>query len=497
MAFVTQPSPVDNVRDLLFKLLQGFADGTYGTTAALQYLPHPSDTEWDVTRKMLAGFSDGSFTGTAHTAYAPAQGDNLYNLTRKLLQGFADGAFSTGTAVAALKAFSPGDSQWQLYRKLLQGFADGSFTGSVATPEKMPSPADLEWNLLEKLSLGFYLGTFSVSSACQHVPLAPTNLSVIGTTTSSITFGWAQPLGIPPAPAGSYIVSWGSTPGNHNLGSVTIPAAPLSYTITGLSPAQTVYVVVQAIGVDSCPGGTSAESAFTSDNSNGLLNGLISYWKFDVNVSPYADSVGGNPLTGVGTSAVDPGIINTGLNVGGGGSFASHVSNADFMPGAGVDLSISLWVSSSDWNTPPPGAAPNFCNKGDNVTLNSYNFRQVSASKNLSILLEDSSTAVGFVNLTAGAPTNNVYHHCVMVWDATAKLLSGYFDGVFKGSSALTTDTIVNGAQPFTIGAGAGFTSWAGLHVDETALWHKALTQTDVTNIFNGGACLPLSSYQT
>lgn len=486
MAFVTQPSPVDNVRDLLFKLLQGFADGTYGTTATLKYLPHPSDTEWDITRKMLSGFSDGSFTGTAHTAYAPAQGDNLYNLTRKLLQGFADGAFSSGTSAALLKSFSPGDSQWQLYRKLVQGFADGSFTGGSAVPEKMPSPADKDWDLLAKLSLGFYAGTFSISNtpACTNVPLAPDNLAVVTTTTSTITFDWSQPLSIPDAPVGSYIVSWGSAPGNYNIGSATIPDAPQSYTITGLSSFETVYVVVQAIGVDGCPGGTSVESVFTS--SMGLTTSIAAYWKLDeASNTTRVDSTGsGQDLTDVNSNTpAGTGLINNGIAISNtANQILTHADNAVLGIGAGVSFTISCWYNQATFFGP-------IVTKWDtgNAALQDY-FIWVDTNGNFgngfftfaAIDLSGTSHKI-FSNVQASGS----FHHIAAGFDNDTGTMWIQVDNgvrISKAISGVRRTAAGFAVGNFVTGAGNGGT------VDEVGFWRRTLTTTEISELYNGGA---------
>lgn len=271
------PSPVDNVRWLLFKLLQGFAGGTFGTTATAKYLPGPVDSCWTLTAKMLRGFSDGSFTGTANLRYAPAPGDNLTNLTRKLLQGFADGKFATGTANASKKSFAPGDDLWQIYRKLLQGFADGSFTNSSDSPSRMPSPADKDWDLLYKLDAGFSQGVFSITSVPPCTPPNPAkNLIDVLNTMTTIDFNWGQDLGGPVTD--HFIVKWGTVSGVYT-DTDTASGATFNYTITGLTAGTTYFIAVQAVGTDGCLAANSSElstattslSPATTDWSNRVV----------------------------------------------------------------------------------------------------------------------------------------------------------------------------------------------------------------------------------
>jgi hypothetical protein len=297
-----------------------------------------------------------------------------------------------------------------------------------------------------------------------------------------------------------YTVFWGTVSGVYTNQSALLPVIPKQYLITGLTPGTLYFVVVKANSTAAvgCSSVSSNERSNTTGGvvSNGLLNSLISYWKFDANTAPTtADSFGSNPLTMSGASSgIVPGIINSGLDVGNGASSASHVSNADFLPVAGTSLSVSFWISASSWAS--GGSFTSLMNKGDNAVLNSYNAIIDVPTSKIIISVEDTSLVQFFVSITPGLPTANVFHHVVLVFDATAKTLTGFYDGVNKGTVATNTNAIAVGAQPFYFGPGAGFSSLANCVTDEAALWHKALTQTDVTNLFNGGAALPLSSFQ-
>lgn len=296
----------------------------------------------------------------------------------------------------------------------------------------------------------------------------------------------------------SYTVKWGTSSGVYT-NSATVPAIPKSYTITGLNTGTQYFFVVQAnsSAAVGCSSANSSEGTATTTGSpptNGLLNGLISYWKFDVNVSPYADSIGTNSLTGSSTSAgVVAGIINGGLDVSLGSSQAIHVSNSDFAPNPNTSLSFSIWILASNWGA---AGATNLVLKGNQTVANTWGIFDLGAGLGIQGFFRDSTPTALTANFTPGDPTNNVYHHFVLVFDSANSQMRIYYDGVFVSSVPTTSQSILNNATQFSLGPIAGNASIPGLHMDEAAMWHKALTQTDVTNIFNGGACLPLSSYQ-
>lgn len=263
------PSAVDNNRWLLWKLLQGFAGGTFGTTAASKYLPSPVDDAWTLTRKMLQGFADGSFTGTVNRAYLPSQGDRLENLTRKLLKGFADRKFTTGTSAASLFEPAPADDIWQLYRKLLQGFASGAFSIGILNASLMPSPVDMDRDLLAKLLRGFFQSKFAIINCV--VPAPPFGLATVAVTSSSIEITWTESI---TQPYTGFRIKWGTSSGNYNVGSANVDQNTFTYTATGLSASTTYFFVVEALN-GSC---VSANSAEWSDSTAANFDPVVTDW---------------------------------------------------------------------------------------------------------------------------------------------------------------------------------------------------------------------------
>lgn len=314
------------------------------------------------------------------------------------------------------------------------------------------------------------------------------NLAAGTVTTTTIPLTWTPSIGTPAA--ASYLIQWGTTAGVYTDSGTS---AVTSFTLTGLTVDTTYFILVTPIGADGCPGTPSPLTQATSNGSNGLLSGLVSYWKFD-NVSAIStpDSVGANTLTlSSSNSGVAGGIINGDLDVGAGASFASHVDNADFSPGANTSFAISIWIRSSNW-TGGGGADTLLLAKANNVNFGPYQI-YIDAANNLICGMFDSGISLFSITLS-GAPTNNVWHHVVINFDSPAKEFKGYYDGALISTKVTNTTSMFVGVFDFQIGAGAGHAALPNL-MDETGMWHRSLTLTDVTNLYNGGLGLPFSSF--
>jgi hypothetical protein len=331
-------------------------------------------------------------------------------------------------------------------------------------------------------------------------PSTPSRLTPKTEGPTSILVIWSQPANTGSLIT-SYTIFWGTTSGVYT-NSAVVGASPKTYTITGLTSGTQYFFAIQAnsSAAAGCQSALSSENTATTTGAapgNHLLNGLISYWKFDDNQPAgltTADAIGGNPLLlGPNTTTTIPGKINLGLALGVGSSHANHVDNADFSPAANTSFSFSVWLFSTDWTSGV--VLPVMFIKGT-----------VGGSPTIQLLVDvgGGNNLNGFVWSSAGnpfggtlatVPTANVFHHIVVTFDSPNSQIRGYYDGVLKYAVATDTASLKLNASDFQVGVGAGFPAMANMTADEMGMWHRALTQTDVTNIFNGGACLPLSSY--
>lgn len=329
-------------------------------------------------------------------------------------------------------------------------------------------------------------------------PLSSAGAKSIGPTSFRIV--WSQPSNTGSLIT-SYTIKWGTASGVYP-NSVTVPVTPKVYDLTGLTSGTQYFWVVVANSFTGCSSANSNEGTATTTGaapSNGLLASLTSYWKADDVASPATDSIGANPLTlASATTGTVNGIINKGFDVHLGSSQASHAAagGSAFDPLNG-SFSISLWVSSTAWNG---GAATtiilNNGNPASNLSTGPYQIYLDNVAQKLICSMFDNAVTQFNLNVTGAYPTNNVFHHVVFTFDTSIKKFSVYYDGVFVTSATTGNASIYQGVgTTFIIGPGAGNSSLANLTIDEMGMWQKALSQTDVTNLYNGGAALPLASF--
>jgi len=321
-------------------------------------------------------------------------------------------------------------------------------------------------------------------------PPAITEIDLISLSQTSLNVSWIAPISINTG----FRVRWGTSSGNYNLGSVDVDFNTFTFNITGLSPNTTYYINVLNLN-GTCVSAAGVEAHFTTSPTNGLLNGLVSYWKFD-NVSAIStpDSVGANTLTlNAANSGVGGGIINGDLDIGAGGSYATHADNADFSPAANTSIAFSGWISASDYTN--GGNTIAFCTKTDGAN-GQYQLYIDPGTNKLAWVVWDSGGNVNGAFLTPGKPVAG-FHHVACGFDSPTKAVYAYYDGVFQFSVPLVTSSVQVKAFDFRFGewVPGGLPALPTQRVDEFGMWHRTLSATDVANLYNGGAALPLSSF--
>jgi hypothetical protein len=225
--------------------------------------------------------------------------------------------------------------------------------------------------------------------------------------------------------------------------------------------------------------------------------GLRAYYKLDENSGTRADATGdGNNLHEVGGNSVPggPGALNQaavfpGLPV-------HFIANA-LTP---VDLSLTDWTIST-WlfadNTAPGfnrwfgGCLSNDDSAGNGqITIQYWN----NAFENTIDIIAAYVNLVFSINVSAFA---GQWVHLVMAYDKasgafTIRVNGGPPDGIGPGGSFLNP-----GAGPFSLGGVANSgdaNNYFKGSIDETGLWPRQLTLTEMTALYNGGTPLPFGS---
>lgn len=213
---------------------------------------------------------------------------------------------------------------------------------------------------------------------------------------------------------------------------------------------------------------------------NGLLTGLVSYYKLDEASGSALDAHSSNNLTENGTAGTTTGIINGSRSSAGGANYFSLASPTAFQ---NASVSWSGWIrftSISAYMT--PGGLTN-----GGAWTEGYGFYVEGGVLKWFVNSYSTDPAV------SAALSTGVTYHFVGTFDDSTKDLKLYINGSLvdtKTRSVSVAYTSVDLKLMF-LGTGTNLDGW----VDESAFWSRALSSTDVTAIYNAGACLPYGSY--
>jgi hypothetical protein len=208
--------------------------------------------------------------------------------------------------------------------------------------------------------------------------------------------------------------------------------------------------------------------AFTPHAHAALTTNIKGYWKLDESSGNASDATGnGFTLTNAGTVTYAPAKINNG----------AVFSGSNNLTNTGISLTsamtISGWMKAANTSVFIPIAFRNDTNA---------DFYMMVFGNGVSEFRFRNSGGTAFtLNPTLSTPT--AFHFYTLTYDGST--LTAYVDGSSVGStpasgSFSSTPTFGVGTSD-TQGNGAGT-------IDEVGVWTRALTSTEVSQLYNGGA---------
>lgn len=225
-----------------------------------------------------------------------------------------------------------------------------------------------------------------------------------------------------------------------------------------------------------------------------LTTNLVSYWKMDEGSdTDRADSHGSNTLTSHGV-AVDTGILgNAGAFQAGAGDYLSLATNAsvEFT----TAFSIQVWAYSDTSFAP----SATFASKWLYASAGGWTFSMDGVGSQLRMWVADSPTDSGgnVIDSTGASFGVNTWYHIVAVYDGSQATASDrvkfYINGSPTGTNVLAgtiPSSLQNNSVDFNISYWPGLNRhWDG-RLDEIAIWSRALSGSEVTQLYNGGNAL-------
>ena len=222
-----------------------------------------------------------------------------------------------------------------------------------------------------------------------------------------------------------------------------------------------------------------------------LTDNLIGYWKFDEASGNAASEVNSYTLTNVSTTPFSTGKINNAADPDGASDYFERTnSEADFAFGAGT-FSISFWINTAD-GTGPVCANGNYNANGD--THWDTGMGNIGADPDGNAGKLSFSGASGY-HVSASTYNDSAWHHVVWVREGTgASQFKLYVDDTntdtFTNASNISATTLSFRVGFYNHGTPAAHRMFDGL-IDELGIWKgKALTSTEVSELYNSGAGL-------
>ena len=203
-----------------------------------------------------------------------------------------------------------------------------------------------------------------------------------------------------------------------------------------------------------------------------LTTNLVSYWKLDGNSN---DSVGTCNGSDSGVSYVS-GLIGSAAQS---GSISLPNSPSQGLPGGVNDFTISTWIFG---NT---GTASVLYQKNDNVSGDPYSDLTFSYDVAGTITLTFRVPfSFSFYPVTStGTLPSSQWNHCVAVRSAGNTLL--YINGSLDKTGASNSSTL-----DWATVTNHNINPGTGNKLDETAIYTRAISSTEVSDLYNGGVGL-------
>lgn len=218
-----------------------------------------------------------------------------------------------------------------------------------------------------------------------------------------------------------------------------------------------------------------------------LTDNIQGYWKFDESSGDAADATpNGNTLTNINSATFVPAVIANGIDLEAGSSQRFTRANGSLV-GLGFtgDLTLAGWVNFETV------ADAGLCAKFSAVsgTDRSWNFRMGGATA-IGLRIVYDGAGSNFTSSVSWSPSTATWYYIAVTKSGTT--IKFYVNGSQQGtdqtgaSSAINTSTV-----PFMIGAqesdGGGPMDGK---MDEWGAWNRALSGSEISQLYNGGAGL-------
>lgn len=226
-----------------------------------------------------------------------------------------------------------------------------------------------------------------------------------------------------------------------------------------------------------------------------LLTNIIGYWKLDEASGNASDSVAGNTLTNNNSVTYGAGKINNGALFGSTNTNKSLTNSVDLISSSSMNVTMTCWLNVT--TAPTSGIQDLFYGISGLAGVLGYIMVYVNVSGTLTLRVTRVQWNVGQADVdNAQTFTVGTWYHVAYTWDGLT--LTAYVNGSALATTGTQTGagsgnrgTCVSlGALVSTNGSPNLSQNFSPVSIDEVGLWSRALSSTEISQLYNGGVGL-------
>jgi Concanavalin A-like lectin/glucanases superfamily/Immunoglobulin domain len=263
---------------------------------------------------------------------------------------------------------------------------------------------------------------------------------------------------------------------------------PGSLAPAGAEPARTGFFLPRTEWLLACGLAALVSSASIHGQTPSCVNppgDIGGWWTGDLGI---VDSIGGNNAVLVGSAGFGVGKVNQGFSFDGNGYLVLKASSQIDL-GTAAGFTIETWIKPStvvgqwavfEWNSGGPSGVSLYLS-----VIPPYG----SGNGCLCANLVDTAGAAHVLTTAAGLIQENQFQHIALTYDKTSGGAALYLNGTLA-SFQLLGSFVPRTSYDLLVGYGVSSGTPAAFvgSVDEISLYRRALSQTEIANIFNAGS---------
>lgn len=206
-----------------------------------------------------------------------------------------------------------------------------------------------------------------------------------------------------------------------------------------------------------------------------LIDNLVSYYKLQETTGDVVDSEGSNTGTNVGATRGATGLIGNCFDFDGTNDEVTVADNNTLDFGTG-DFSVNFWVNAPNTTAADGGLVTK------KITSSPWTGFVIRFTTNHKV--DYITTGVARTITISTGIADSSWHMITLTRSSNTVQL--YLDGSADGSSGTDNENIDN-ANIMRFGQLQGFGSFMDGLLDEIGIWNKALSTTEITDLYNSG----------